>query len=235
MNSKMVKKSVSRRNMLKLMGVGAASVGLAACAAPPPAAPEAAAPAAAAPAAEPVVLEVKSIQPEYSAQTKQILDVYKEKNPHVSFVITDVNEDTQAAYDARIAAGNPADMDCQAACTKENYKQYMNLLEMPDFNWGQFDKGAKTAFESLYGVKDYVPFVNPYLGYFFTFLFYKDKMAEAGLDPKANVKSMDDLDKFLGDLKKFVDGSGGKYAYVFDTGWHPWVYGTVFQALQRVV
>ncbi len=228
MNSKIVKESVSRRNMLKLMGVGAASVGLAACAAPPAAAPEAAAPAAAAPAAEPVVLEVKSIQPEYSAQTKQILDVYKEKNPHVSFVITDVNEDTQAAYDARIAAGNPADMDCQAACTKENYKQYMNLLEMPDFNWGQFDKGAKTAFESLYGVKDYVPFVNPYLGYFFTFLFYKDKMAEAGLDPKANVKSMDDLDKFLGDLKKFVDGSGGKYAYVFDTGWHPWVYGTVF-------
>ena len=68
MNSKMVKKSVSRRNMLKLMGVGAASVGLAACAAPPPAAPEAAAPAAAAPAAEPVVLEVKSIQPEYGEE-----------------------------------------------------------------------------------------------------------------------------------------------------------------------
>lgn len=229
-------KNVSRRKMLKLMGVGTATMGLAACAAPQAAAPAAPsapaanqpAPTSAAPAVGPVELEVKSIQPEYSAQTKQILDVYKEQNPNVSFKVTDVNEDTQAAYDARIAAGNPADMDCQAACTKENYKQYMNLLEMPEFNWPIFHKNAKTAFETIYGVKDYVPMVNPFLGYFFTFIFYKDKMKEAGLDPKANVKTMADLDKFLGDLKKYVDGSGGKYAYVFDTGWHPWVYGTTF-------
>ena len=136
-------KNVSRRKMLKLMGVGTATMGLAACAAPQAAAPAAPsapaanqpAPTSVAPAVGPVELEVKSIQPEYSAQTKQILDVYKEQNPNVSFKVTDVNEDTQAAYDARIAAGNPADMDCQAKCTKENYKQYMNLLEMPEFNW----------------------------------------------------------------------------------------------------
>jgi ABC-type glycerol-3-phosphate transport system substrate-binding protein len=231
------KATVSRRQMLKLLGVGAASAGLAACAgggaAPAPAAPAAPAADQPAPTTAPaapgeVTLEVKSIQPEYSAQTKQILDVYAEQNPGVKFTITDVNEDTQAAYDARIAAGNPADMDCQGACTKANYQQYVNLLDMPEFKWDIFHKDAKTAFETIYGVPNYVPMVNPFQGYFFTWIFYKDKMAEAGLDPKATVKTMEDQDKFLADLKKFVDGSGGKYAYVFDTGWHPWVLGTAF-------
>ena len=238
------KVQVSRRHMLKLLGVGSASVGLAACAggaAPPagpvvaPAANQTAAPTTAPAAASGTTeMEIKSIQPEYSAQTKQILDVYTEQNPGVTFKIVDVNEDTQAAYDARIAAGNPADMDCQAACTKENYKQYVNLLDMPDFKWDIFHKEAKTAFNTIYGVPNYVPMVNPFLGYFFTFIFYKDKMKEAGLDPKANVKTMDDLDKFLGDLKKVVDGSGGKYAYVLDTGWHPWIYGTVFPSAMSI-
>ena len=69
-------KNVSRRKMLKLMGVGTATMGLAACAAPQAAAPAAPsapaanqpAPTSAAPAVGPVELEVKSIQPEYTVR-----------------------------------------------------------------------------------------------------------------------------------------------------------------------
>jgi ABC-type glycerol-3-phosphate transport system substrate-binding protein len=52
-------------------------------------------------------------------------------------------------------------------------------------------------------------------------------MTEAGLDPKKTVRTMDDLNKFLGDLKTYVDAHPN-LNYVLDTGWHPWIYGTVF-------
>lgn len=230
---------ISRREMLKTLGILTAGVALASCGGTPPAAPAAPADSGGAATTEPtavsqpaaasgeVQLEVKSVQPEYSAQSRQIWDVYQEQNPNVKITLVDVNEDTQAAYDARIAAGNPADIDTQAACTKENYQIYTNLLEVPDFNWDIFHKDAKTAFETIYGVPNYVPMVNPFAGYYFTFIFYKDKMKEAGLDPKNTVKTMEDLETFLAGLKKHVD-ENPDLDYVMDTGWHPWVMGTVF-------
>lgn len=223
----------SRREMLKMLGAMTAGVTIASCGSQPPAptpAEKAAAttePTAPPPAPEVVELEVKSVQPEYSAQSRQIWDVYQEMNPHVKISLIDVNEDTQAAYDARIAAGNPADIDTQAACTKENYQIYTNLLTIPEFPWEIFHDGAKTAFEEIYGIPDYVPMVNPFAGYYWTFIFYKDKMAEAGLDPKNTVKTMEDLDQFLVALKQHVD-ENPDVDYVLDWGWHPWVEGTVY-------
>jgi hypothetical protein len=246
----MAGKSISRREALRLLGMGTTAAGLTACglntttpvAAPvqPTAAPPTAVPVAptAVPTVAPVAvapgsieLEIKTVQPEYHAQTQQIWDVYLQSHPELKFKYIDVNEDTQAAYDARVAAGNPADIDCQAACNQDTYKNYVNLLDVPSFNWGIFHKGAKTAFEEIYGIPNYIPLVNAFAGYFWTFIYYKDKMAEAGLDPKTSVKTMDDLKVFLANLKDFVDKSGGKYEYVLDQGWHPWVWGTVAPTL----
>ena len=113
-------KKISRREMLKTLGLVTAGFALASCGGTPPAQQEAPAASGGEAAAEPtaagapaaaggeVQLEVKSVQPEYSAQSRQIWDVYQEQNPNVKITLVDVNEDTQAAYDARIAAGNPA-------------------------------------------------------------------------------------------------------------------------------
>lgn len=240
----MAPRNISRRDLLKSLGVGLAGVGLAACGATPPVGPSTAATSATAAgqgatAAPPVAagnvvqLEIKSIEPEYSAQSRQIWDVYEQLNPNVKVTLFDVNEDTQAAYNARIAAGNPADVETQAKCTKENYQQYVNLLEVSDFKFDIFHKDAKTAFEQIYGVPNYVPMVNPFQGFYFTFIYYKDKMAAAGLDPKTSVKTLDDLETFLAALKKHVDADPA-LDYVFDTGWHPWVVGTVFPSAMSV-
>jgi hypothetical protein len=243
----MATRNVSRRELFKLLGAGAIGVGLAACGSEPPASGPAvapsvapgdgatAAPAGGAPAAagDKVQLEVKSVQPEYSAQSKQVWDVYVQQNPNVEISLVDVNEDTQAAYDARIAAGNPADIDTQAACTKANYQQYTNLLDIPDFKWELYHKDAKTGFEQIYGVANYVPMVNTMAGYYFSFIFYKDKMDAAGLNPRADVKTMDDLETFLAALKTHVD-ENPDLDYVMDTGWHPWVLGTVFPSAMSI-
>ncbi len=147
--------------------------------------------------------------------------------------MTDVNEDTQAVYDARIAAGDPADIDTQAGCSKDNYQMYANLLDIPDFNWAIFHEDARTAFEQISGIPDYVPMVNPFAGYFWTFIFDKTRMAEAGLDPKTSVTTIDELNAFLAELKTFVDADP-KLEYVLDTGWHPWAWGTVIPSCMAI-
>jgi hypothetical protein len=219
---KMFRQSFTRREMLRLMGLSAAGVGLAASGVP----------ALAAPRTRPafqdkIELEIKTVQPEYHAQCQQIWDYYLESHPDITIKLTDVNEDTQAAYDARIAAGNPADIDTQAACNKDNYQMYVNLLDIPEFNWDIFHPNAKTAFEQMFGIPNYVPMVNPVAGYFFTFIYYKDRMIEAGLDPKASIKTVDDVRTMLATLKAYVD-KDPKLEYVLDTGWHPWAWGTMW-------
>lgn len=171
-----------------------------------------------------VELEVSATQPEYMAQDRAIWDLYEEENPNVKIKLFPINEDTEAAYQARVAAGDPADIRGLLFPTQDNYKTYMNLLEVDFPWWDRLTYDAKTIFEKTFGVKGYAPAVNVRAGLFFSFIYYADEMDKAGLDPKKSVKTVDDLRDLLEKLKAYVE-TRDDLEYVLDTGWHPRAWG----------
>ncbi len=169
------------------------------------------------------VLQVSATQPEYMAQNRAIWDLYEEENPEVKIELFAINEDTEAAYQARVAAGDPADIRGLVFPTKDNYQTYVNLLEIDYPYWDLLTYDARNVFEQTFGVPDYVPALNVNGGLFMSFVYYADRMAEAGLDPKS-IENVDDLRAFLAELKAYVD-SQDDLDYVLDNGWHPRAWG----------
>ncbi|MEO1018274.1 MAG: ABC transporter substrate-binding protein [Pseudomonadota bacterium] len=170
-----------------------------------------------------VVLEVSATQPEYFAQDRAIWDLYEDENPGVAIELFSINEDTEAAYQARVAGGDPADMRSLVFPTKDNYQTYLNLAEIDFPWWDLMTYDAKTIFEQTDGVAGYTPAINVRDGLVFNFVYYADKMAEAGLDP-SSIRTVDELNAFLADLKTHVEGDPD-LEYVLDVGWHPRAWG----------
>jgi len=171
-------------------------------------------------AQESVTLEVSASQPEYMALDRAIWDLYEEENPKVTIKLFAINEDTEAAYQARVAGGDPADIRTTVFPNRDSYQTYVNLLGIDYPYWGLLSYDPKTIFAKTYGVENYLPALNVNGGLFFTFIYYADVMKKAGLNPKAEVRTVDDLRAFLEKAKAFVD-SDPEIEYVFDTGWHP--------------
>lgn len=175
-----------------------------------------------------ITIEVVATQPEYLEQDKQIWAVYMEENPGINIKVTSLNEDQQTAFLARMAANEgPAIMSNSfPSPDKSTYKSFVNLLNIDYPYWDQLSYDGKKLFETETGVKDYVPVVQLFNTYNFSFIYYKDEMQKAGLDP-STIRTWDDLDNFLADLKSYVDKTKG-LDYVLDTGWHSWVWGLCY-------
>lgn len=169
------------------------------------------------------VLRVSATQPEYMAQDRAIWDLYEDENPDVKIELFAINEDTEAAYQARVAAGDPADIRSLVFPTKDNYQTYVNLNEIDYPYWDLLTYDARTVFEKTDGIEGYLPALNVRDGLFFSFIYYADRMADAGLDPRS-VETVDDLRAFLAALKTYVD-SQDDLEYVLDTGWHQRAWG----------
>ena len=177
---------------------------------------------------EPVTLEIVCTDPEYMAKERAIWDLYEEENEHVTINLISVNEDQAAAFDARIAGGNPSDiMSKRTNVSKEDYKNFVNLQEIDYPYWDKFTYDIKSAFSKKMGIdEDYTPVLSVWAGKFYSFLYYEEEMADAGLNPRESVRSLEDLDAFLAKLKQYVD-SHSEYSYVFDIGWDSWFDGSV--------
>ena len=173
--------------------------------------------------AQETVLEVSATQPEYFAQDRAIWDLYEEENPGVKIDLFAINEDTEAAFQARVAAGDPPDIRGLTFPTQDNYKTYLNLSEIDFPWWDRANYDARQIFEQTHGVKGYAPAFNVQGGLFLNMIYYADEMKMAGLDPKS-VKSVDDLRALLETLKIYVDGRDD-LEYVLDIGWHPRFWG----------
>jgi len=175
-----------------------------------------------------VTIEVVATQPEYLEQDKQIWELYMEENPNVTIKVTSLNEDQQTAFLARIAANEgPAIMASGfPTADKSTYKTFVNILDIDYPYWDQLSYDGKTLFETETGIADYVPGIQLFNTFNFTFLFYEDEMEKAGLDP-TSIRTWDDVDNFLADLKVYVDKTDG-LEYVLDTGWHSWVWGLCY-------
>ena len=178
-----------------------------------------------------VEFEFVATQPEYVEQDKQIWELYMEKNPHVTVKVIAVNEDQRTALLAKIAANEAPAIMAQGypVVNKTNYTTYANLLNIDYPYWDQLSYDGKGLFESETGVKDYVPGIQLFNTTVFSFVYYKDEMEKAGLDP-TSMKTWDDVDNFLAELKKYVDKTDG-IDYVLDTGWHSWVWMTALSNL----
>lgn len=173
--------------------------------------------------AQEVVLEVSATQPEYFAQDRAIWDLYEEENPGVKIELMSINEDTEAAFQARVAAGDPPDIRGLTFPTQDNYMTYVNLAELDFPWWDKANYDARTIFEQTHGVEGYAPAFNVQGGLFLNFIYHADELEKAGLDPKT-IKSVDDLRAFLEELKAYV-GTRDDIEYVLDIGWHPRFWG----------
>lgn len=172
-----------------------------------------------------VQVEVVATMPEFAPQERGIWDLYEEQNPGIEIKLIPVNEDTEAAYNARVAAGNPADIRNNTIPVLENYQIYQNLLQIGYPHFDKMNYDVRNIFEVTNGVKDYLPALNIQRGNFSTFIYYSEEMKKAGLDPK-QIKNIDELRTFLEKLKAYV-GTRKDLQYVLDMGWHPLMIGRV--------
>ena len=103
--------------------------------------------------AQDVELEVIATEPEYSAQDGAIWSIYEQENPGVTVKMMSINEDTESAYQARVAGGDPADIRSNIFFpTKDNYQTYYDVTDMDCVQWDLFSYDAQNAFRQTHGI-----------------------------------------------------------------------------------
>lgn len=168
--------------------------------------------------AKPVTLEIVASQPEYLAQEQEIWALYTEENPHVTINMITVNEDTEAAFNTRVAAGDAPDLQLYTTVDKNNYKIYENLADIYPY-WDLLSYDGINLYANTNGTEEgFAPCLYPFGGTTFSFIYHADLVEAAGLKPE--IKTWDDLEKFLADLKVYADANG--YKSTLDLGWHNW-------------
>jgi ABC-type glycerol-3-phosphate transport system substrate-binding protein len=245
----MISDKLSRRDFLRLSALTAAGVTLAACgpkateappepepAEPEPAEPEPAEPepTEAPPAAEEILLEVASSNPEYSNAERQIWDLYEAENPNVKIEIFDVNEDTEAAFRAKLAGGYmPAIVTQYAAhperINKGNYTMFVDLSTIDYPYWDRFTYDAEHAWPDTFNLPG-PRSIQITAGFVFTWMFHTDLMEAAGLDPRSDVKTWSDLKDFLQAGTEWANANPD-IDFFWDQGWHSWVFGVCYADL----
>ena len=238
MVEKKKKKQMSRREFLRVGSIGAAGLTLAACAsteattdapaeatgAPDPTSPPA--------VGEKVVLEVMSLA-EYEASYQEIWNVFNNSNEDIEVSVFSINEDTAAAYEAKVAGGYlPAielTQEMQIFFDKNNYEMALNLGEM-DFPWWdrwQFD--AKNAWSDLHGLPG-PRSLDVFQGYVVTWQYNDELMQQSGLDPHSDVKTWADLEKWLSEGAAWAAKTDG-VDWFYNQAWHNWVFGNLYTDL----
>ena len=170
---------------------------------------------------KPVTLRIIASQPEYQAVEEEIWKMYTAEHPNVTIEMSSINEDTTAAFKTQVAAGDAPDLQLYAVVEKSEYEIYQNLAEIDYPYWDLLPYDAKGVYAEANGTKEgFTPCLYPFSGVTFSFIYHEDIMEKTGLDPRNTVRTMEDLDKFLADLKVYADANG--YACTLDMGWHNW-------------
>ncbi len=234
----MKKKGISRREFLRLSAITAAGATLVACGAKPsgeqqpaattaPAAEATAVPAATtAPAAKEVTLDVMSLA-EYEAPYREIWNVFESSHPGIKINVFSINEDTSAAYEAKVAGGYLAAIELtqemQIYFDQNNYQMAVDLSTL-DFPWWD-----RWQFDVLHAWPDLFNLPGPrsldvFQGYVFTWQWNDELMQKSGLDPQRDVKTWDDLKKWLGEGADWAAKTDG-VDWFWNQAWHNWVFG----------
>jgi hypothetical protein len=219
----MNKNKLSRRDFLHVCGLATAGVVVAKCA---PTTTEAPGPTAPPPPGD-ITLDIMSPVSEYEGPYREIWNVFEAKHPGIKVNLFSINEDTAAAHEAKVAGGFlPAfenTQEMQIFFNKDNYGIALNLSEI-DFQW--FDRwtyDVKNAWANLYNLPG-PRSLDIFQGFVMTWQYNGDLMERAGLDPHRDVKSWDDLIKWLDEGTAWVKTQPDANHF-WDQAWHNWVFG----------
>lgn len=167
-----------------------------------------------------ITLEVAAMQPEFEAQERAIWNIFEKENPNIKIELSSYNEDALPALFARIAGGDPLDIDARRYATKDNYKQWVNLREIDFKYWDYFTYDAKNEWSDTKNIPGYTPVISPFAGLVVSFIYDVEGMEAAGIDA-SNIRTWDQVDAMLEKLKAHVDSSPS-LKYVISTGNHGW-------------
>jgi ABC-type glycerol-3-phosphate transport system substrate-binding protein len=184
------------------------------------------------PAAEEVTLDVVSDVPEYDNPHRQILDIFEDENPGVTINLISHSEDGQPAYAAKVAGGYCPAMETVSAISnmtrinKDNYPNYVDLstIDYPYFDLWTYD--VKNAWSNLYDGLPGPRCMNPFLGWVNTWVFHADLMEKAGLNPREEVKTWDDLLNWMDKGTQWAASADSGVDRFWDQGWLPDWFGT---------
>jgi ABC-type glycerol-3-phosphate transport system substrate-binding protein len=224
-------KNLNRRQFLQMSSLLAAGLAVPACGSPTTPEPQKATavvestPAGGA-ASEQVVLDVGVPQPEFYDALRKIWDKFEEQHPNTKINLFEVNEDQFAAYQAKIANGYvPAIEHTWSAAfegiNQYNYQNFVNIGEI-DFPWfDRWEYDVEHAWADLY--KQPGPrALDIFQGFIVTWMYHTDVMERSGLDPRRDVKTWDDLKKFLDEGTAWAK-SDPDVDYFWDLAYHNFV------------
>jgi ABC-type glycerol-3-phosphate transport system substrate-binding protein len=180
--------------------------------------------------AQPVEIEILLDEVEYQTQYEELLSVYTEEHPNVTFIISGWTEGQDAVNEARIAAGSPPHIWVNSALNAINKTRYdflVNLLNVDYQYYDLYDFDVKTMWSEIMGVEEYLPVIPMYNPNVRSFIYHVDAMEKTGLNPKESVKTFEDLDAFLADLQAYVETTD-EYTYALDFGWNANGFSTLF-------
>ena len=214
-------KNLSRRDMLKVIGVGTSSAVLAAHGLSLVAAEGSAAPAS---QDGVVTLDVIASQPEYLNLERQIWDIFEGANPGIKINLFAVNENEVPAMQAKIAGGYIPHIATTPTTTQdtpvEAYKLYMNLSDLSDEDfpwWDRWTFDIKNAFTNIYGVPGprALDIAAPWTC---SWVWHQDLMEEAGLDPRS-VTSWEEFQALIEQGTEWAK-TRDDVDFFLDQGWH---------------
>lgn len=180
----------------------------------------------AAPPAQEVVLDCMSLA-EYEGPYREIWNVFEAEHPGIKINTFSINEDTAAAYEAKVAGGYlPAielTQETQIFFKRDNYQMAVNLGEIEFQWWDRWQFDAKNAWPKLFGLPG-PRSLDCFQGYVMTWQYNADLMEKAGLDPHRDVKTWADLEKWLDEGTAWAKATEG-VDWFWNQAWHNWIFG----------
>ena len=180
----------------------------------------------AAPPAEEVTLDVMSLA-EYEGPYREIWNVFEATHPGIKINVFSINEDTAAAHEAKVAGGYlPAielTQEMQIFFNQYNYEMAVDLSSFDFPWWDRFLFDAKNAWSDIFGLPG-PRSLDFFQGYVMTWMYHADLMEKAGLNPREDVKTWDDLKNFLEAGTQWAKATP-EVDYFWDQAWHNWIFG----------
>lgn len=180
-----------------------------------------------------IILEVLSNDADIMDDERQVWDIFEAQNPGVKIDLFTLSNDQEAAYQARLAGGYLPAIDRSNKSTTgvdgTNYELFIDLstIDFPYFDHWQYD--VRNAWSELYGLPG-PRTLDFFQGFIFSYLYHVDFMEEAGLDPRNEVKTWDDLKAFLDAGTEWVN-SRDDIDFFLDVGYQRGIWGQWFPDL----
>lgn len=169
-----------------------------------------------------VTLDFVTDLAEYANAYSQLLQIFEAEHPGVRINLVTFNEDTEAAYLAKVAGGYLPAMESVPGNSGRtidgtNYKEFVDLSDIgfPYFDRWTYD--VEHEWSNRYNLSG-PRVVDPFKGIVVSFIYHRDILADVGWDPQRDVRTLDDLGTLLDDLNRYAE-LDKKIDLGWDRGW----------------